>query len=159
MVLDLTVLHLEHTNTKNNSFAMCLACMYVFLHCLQDLNTMEMETEYRRRQHEVGAELLNRLEYHVKEEAARRGYEHKHMIDWIEGQVTEALKGKQVSSSSSGGYCGEYWSVQCYVGWVNTRRFYPLLSRHLGLRVPVYLNCQLLVGWDHSFYFVKLLKW
>jgi len=91
--------------------------MYPSTSPIQDLNTMEMETEFRRRQQEVNAEILRRLDFHVQEEAIRRRTKHKHMLDWIESQVTESLKGKQVRRL---GVWGGVW--MCEVGWAGCGR-------------------------------------
>ena len=77
---------------------------------------MLMEEEYRRRLHQITSEVKKRLDYHVSTlcvrerelvsglclypqvevEQTQRSFEQRYMVDWLERQVTEAMKGKQV---------------------------------------------------------------
>ncbi|XP_064397743.1 ATP synthase F(0) complex subunit B1, mitochondrial-like [Halichondria panicea] len=61
-------------------------------------NDMLIEEEYRRRLHEVTNEVKKRLNYHVEVDATQKAFEHRHMVAWLERQVTEAMKGKQDES-------------------------------------------------------------
>lgn len=58
---------------------------------------MRLEEEYRRRLHEVTSTVKRRLDYQVDVEQAQKKFEQEHMIQWLEGKVTELVKGKQVS--------------------------------------------------------------
>lgn len=65
---------------------------------LKENNAMRMEEEYRRRLHQVSNTVKRRLNYQVDVEQARRKFEQQHMVQWLEGAVTQLVKGKQEES-------------------------------------------------------------
>ena len=87
----------------------CVDSELVYLSPVKDANTMELEGEFMRRRQEVTMEMLKRLDYHVQEEAIRRRINHRHMLDWIEAQVSKSLEGKQVRGREGP-----------WVGWVES---------------------------------------
>ena len=57
---------------------------------------MRLEEEYRRRLHEVSNAVKRQLDYHVVVEQAERKFQQSHMVQWLEGEVTRLVEGKQV---------------------------------------------------------------
>lgn len=65
---------------------------------MKENNAMRIEEEYRRRLHQVTNTVKRRLDYQVDVEQAQRKFEQQHMVQWLEGTVTELVRGKQDES-------------------------------------------------------------
>ena len=60
---------------------------------------MRLEVEYRRRLHEVEAEVQKRLDYQVDLQNMERNIEEEHISSWVEKQVVGSITAKQESDA------------------------------------------------------------
>lgn len=56
---------------------------------------LQLEEEYRKRLAEAHRAIKKRLDYQVEVEAAKKRYEHKHMVDWIVNNVIKGITPQQ----------------------------------------------------------------